>query len=116
MTKEECIKKLKELDLDPNKYTIENRFSAIRRIAEEYDGLEDILNEYLDEDDAEKYVMSVLSNQGLFHTIQCINSLQECNCVYHLDGYGNLEDVTMDTLEGLRDELIDAVESEEEDD
>ena len=120
MTRKECIKEILN-----NVYgrTAEDLFLKLCNVVSDYqmDGedncLDGVLDEYMDESEACEYVQHWLDESDLCTASKCTRDLQQFNGVYRRDGYGWLEDVDYDEIDGLRDEVLERLgyDPEEED-
>lgn len=118
MTKKECIQRLKNVDLSC-KRTVQEIYDDVYGIISDYgdpDLIDSLDIEYLDEEQAEEFASNMLCNSGLAAAANCLSDLREFNGIYHVDGYNNLEDITRSHVEGLVDELLDALEEEDDND
>lgn len=110
MTKTECIKEIK--DKVYGRY-VDDMFLRLFNIVSDYQMngedscLDGILDDYMDESNACEYVKQMLDNDDLCIASKCIRDLQRFSGVYRVDGYGWLEDVDYNEIENLRDEILE---------
>ncbi len=110
MTRKECIKEI--LDNVYGRYP-DDMFTRLFNIVSDYqmegedNCLDGVLDDYMDETDACEYVKCMLDNDDLCTASKCIRDLHRFTGVYRRDGYGWLDDVDYDEIDGLRDAVLE---------
>lgn len=74
----------------------------------------ELFNDFIDSDIAEQIACTELENSGLLRLKCFIGNCYLDEDLFRLDGYGNLENVTVDTLENLREDILNAIEAQME--
>lgn len=112
MTREEFIKKIKDIEIT---YDCEETYNEIFNATQDYMyetkdfNLEDVFNDYIDYEIAEEIAKSEIEKGGLLRVYYFLGDANLNNNLFKIDGYGNLEDVTKDDLEILKDEILERV-------
>ena len=71
---------------------------------------EEIFENIIDYETAELYAKDQLENGGLIRLYYFLGSANLNNDIFRVDGYGNLEDITKEDLDGLKEEILDKIE------
>lgn len=112
-----------DIDLDSinnniNNYNLESALSQIRDIAYHlenkgnYSALE-LCDEYIDYDTANEMAKNQLESGGLARLYYFMGEVNfHSEDIYRINGYGNLESVTKESIEGLYEEVVDMLLSE----
>ena len=74
--------------------------------------IEECFNDYLDYYTAEEYAKSELENGGLVRLYYFLGNANCNNDLFKIDGYGNLEDITLNDLEVLKDDILEVLDNE----
>ncbi len=71
---------------------------------------EEIFEDIIDYDTAELYAKDQLDNGGLVRLYYFLGDANLNNDIFRINGYGNLEDITKDDLDLLKEEILDKIE------
>lgn len=74
----------------------------------------EFFNNFIDYSTAEEIARTELETNGLSRLKCFIGNCYLDTDLFRLDGYGNLENVTVDTLETLREDILDAINAQME--
>ena len=105
--------------VDVDDLGIEESYSTLREIMSDYwsdTGDEigvDLFDEYIDYDMAEERARYELES-GLMRLWCFLGDTDLNRSIYRLDGYSNLQNVDIDDMEILQEELLDAIDEQEE--
>lgn len=114
MNLKDFIEKIENVEVNYN-YNYSDIYCELYNICVEYENECDcmeLFNDFIDYDTAEEIARTELENGGL-QRLKCF--LNDCDLntnLFRLDGYGNLEDVTLGTLENLREDIIETIKTQ----
>lgn len=109
------IEKIENVKVNYN-HNFSDIYCELYNICIEYENVCDcmeLFNDFIDYDTAEEIARTELEKGGLFR-LKCF-LLNDCDLnanLFRLDGYGNLEDVTLDTLENLREDILETIKAQ----
>lgn len=78
---------------------------------------EELFNDIIDYEMAEEMAKNKLKEGGLIRLYYFMGACNFYNDIFRINGYGNLEDISIDDLKYLKDEILEKIEeliSEEE--
>lgn len=75
---------------------------------QEFD-LEYLFEEFIDYETAEEIAKNELQNGGLVRLRYYLGDVNLNDEIFKLDGYGNLENITIDDLNNLKDEILENI-------
>lgn len=71
---------------------------------------EELFNDFLDYEIAEEIAKNELERGGLIRLYYFMGDCNFNNEIFKIDGYGNLQDVSIDDLKYLKDEILEKIE------
>lgn len=110
MNKKELIKKIEEIEIT---YDYEESYNNLYNTCVDYmNDSQDFSLEYLFEeivsyDYVEEMAKSELEHGGLVRLYYFLGNANCNNYIFRINGYGNLEDITKDDLDNLKQEILD---------
>lgn len=116
MKKEDLIKKIENIEIT---YDYEDTYNNLYNACIDYmNETQDCELEYLFEDIvsydlAEERAKYELENGGLVRLYYFMGSSNFNNDIFRIDGYGNLQDITKDDLEDLKDNILEELRKED---
>ena len=115
MTLNELLEKLEEINIDNYNKDTEELYRDIINNVIDYENdnqdfdLEYIYEDIIDYDTAEEIAKSELDKGGLIRLYYFLGDANLNNSIFHIDGYGNLEDFDREDVRYLKEELIDEI-------
>lgn len=116
MKKQELLENIKKVEIT---YDYEETYHNLYNLVIDYMNdtqdfdLDELFTEYVDYDTCEEYVKSQLEIGGLARLGCCIDGINFYgNNLFRINAYGNIEEITREDLECLKDEIIDRLEEE----
>ena len=112
-TLQELKKEIENIDIT---YDYEETYSKLYNTVIDYENdtqtwdFDYIFEDMIDYDTAEEMAKHELENGGLIRLYYFLGNANLNNTLFELDGYGNLEDITNDNLEYIKNEILDNIE------
>lgn len=112
----ETIQNIRER-LDCYNIGVAEAYSSLYNAAMDYDyGLEDIFQDYIDEDTAEDMARHEIEQGWLARIYYFLGDVNPMTCeLYKINGYWNLEEASYSDIEMIIDELEDRIGEDDED-
>lgn len=109
-TKEELINYLESYDIT---YDYEQDYTDMKNACIDYMNntqdwsIDYCFEDYIDYEIAEEYAKNELENGGLIRLWYFLGDCNFNNEIFRINGYGNLEDITKEDLEYLKEDILD---------
>lgn len=105
-------------DYEQNYCDLYNAVIDYENETQNFIGLSDAFNDFVNYDLAEEIARNELDNGGLVRLYYFLGDANLNNNIFKINGYGNLEDIDIDDFNYLKEELLDIIndnlEEEEE--
>lgn len=105
-------------DYEQNYCDLYNAVVDYENETQNFIGLSDAFNDFVNYDLAEEIARNELDNGGLVRLYYFLGDANLNNNIFKINGYGNLEDIDIDDFNYLKEELLDIIndnlEEEEE--
>ncbi len=112
-TLRELKKKIEDIDTT---YDYEDAYSRLYNTVIDYENemqtwnFDYIFEDIINYDTAEEMAKQEIENGGLIRLYYFLGNANANNNLFKLDGYGNLQDITKDDLEYIKEEILDEIE------